>query len=64
MRSVAVAAAVVAMLVTGAAGAAQVSYFPVPRGAHPHDVAPAPEVGVWYTSQAQGALGLRDPTPK
>jgi virginiamycin B lyase len=41
--------------------AAQVSYFPVPRGAHPHDVAPAPDGSVWYTAQAQGAIGVLDP---
>ncbi len=45
----------------GQAGIAIVD-FPVPRGAHPHDVAPAPEGGVvWYTAQAQGALGRLDP---
>ena len=64
MRSVACAAALAAMLVAGAAGAAQVSYYPVPRGAHPHDVAPAPDGGVWYTAQTQGALGLLDPKTK
>lgn len=41
--------------------AAQVSYFPVPKGAHPHDVAPAPDGTVWYTAQTQGALGKLDP---
>ncbi len=41
--------------------AAQVSYFPVPRGAHPHDVAPAPDGTVWYTAQQQGAIGVLDP---
>ena len=37
--------------------------FPVPAGAGPHDVAPAPEPGgvVWYTAQGQGALGRLDP---
>ena len=38
-----------------------VQYFPVPEGAHPHDVAPAPDGTVWYTAQGQGALGLLDP---
>ena len=33
----------------------------MPRGAHPHDVAPAPDGTVWYTAQAQGALGILDP---
>jgi len=35
--------------------------FSVPRGAHPHDVAPAADGGVWYTAQRQGALGHLDP---
>lgn len=45
--------------------AAQVTMerFPVPAGAHPHDVAPVPEAGgpVWYTAQRQGALGVLYP---
>jgi virginiamycin B lyase len=52
------------VLFAGAAEAAQVSYFAVPRGAHPHDVAPNPDGGVWYTAQMQGALGLLDPKTK
>src|ERR1700760_3251421 len=57
---------VIAILaVTALAGeqarAAQVSYYAVPRGAHPHDVAPAPDGTVWYTAQSQGALGSFDP---
>lgn len=43
------------------AGAREVAYYPVPEGAHPHDVAPAPDGTVWYTTQAQGALGRLDP---
>jgi len=35
--------------------------YPVPEGAHPHDVAPAADGGVWYTAQHQGALGYLDP---
>lgn len=38
-----------------------VAYFPVPAGAHPHDVATAPDGTVWYTAQNQGALGILDP---
>ncbi len=41
--------------------AAEVRYFDVPRGSHPHDVAPAPDGSVWYTAQATGALGRLDP---
>ena len=39
----------------------EVRYFPVPSGAGPHDVAPAPDGTVWYTAQAAGALGRLDP---
>lgn len=38
-----------------------VQSFPVPAGAHPHDVAPAPDGAVWYTAQHQEALGRLDP---
>jgi virginiamycin B lyase len=43
------------------AQATQLSYFDVPHGAHPHDVAPAPDGTVWYTAQHQGAIGILDP---
>jgi len=33
----------------------------VPTGSAPHDVAPAPDGSVWYTAQAQGAVGRLDP---
>jgi virginiamycin B lyase len=36
--------------------------YPVPQGAGPHDVAPAPDGKVWYTAQRQGALGILDPS--
>ncbi|MDL1861327.1 lyase [Betaproteobacteria bacterium PRO7] len=48
-------------VVAGSSAAQEVQYFPVPRGAGPHDVAPAPDGGVWYTAQRQGALGRLDP---
>ena len=44
-----------------AATAAQVQYFSVPTGAHPHDVAPAPDGSVWYTGQHAGNVGRLDP---
>src|SRR5450756_1790513 len=56
-----VAAVAVIALGINQAPAAQVSYYDVPRGAHPHDVAPAPDGTVWYTAQSQGALGILDP---
>ena len=33
----------------------------MPAGAHPHDVAPAPDGGVWYTGQRNGTVGHLDP---
>lgn len=41
--------------------AQQPRYFPLPSGAGPHDVAPAPDGTVWYTAQRGGALGRLDP---
>jgi len=55
------AAVAVVALGLSEAPAAQVSYYDVPKGAHPHDVAPAPDGRVWYTAQHQGALGILDP---
>ena len=43
------------------ARAAEVKYFPVQAGDHPHDVAPAPDGTVWYTAQRAGVLGRLDP---
>jgi virginiamycin B lyase len=45
----------------GRVGAADIREYSVPRGSHPHDVAPAPDGGVWYTAQRSGALGKLDP---
>ncbi|WP_367226862.1 hypothetical protein [Mesorhizobium sp.] len=52
-----------ALLCSAAARAAEqeVRYYPVPEGAGPHDVAPAPDGSVWYTAQGQGALGRLSP---
>ncbi len=61
MVPIVVAAVAVLALGLNPAPAAQVSYFEVPHGAHPHDVAPAPDGNVWYTAQHQGALGILDP---
>src|SRR5690606_20735267 len=57
------AAAFVGTAFAGTALAAEVQYYPVPKGAHPHDVAADPRPGgpVWYTAQHQGALGRLDP---
>ena len=53
----------VATLAFNASVAAQQSQqvFPLPEGAYPHDVAPAPDGKVWYSAQRNGALGILDP---
>jgi virginiamycin B lyase len=57
-----IAAFAALMLLAGSeAPAAEIKYYPVPSGAHPHDVAPAADGTVWYTAQAQGAIGILDP---
>ena len=48
-------------LLASATIAAEVRYYPVPKGSHPHDVAPAPDGTVWYTAQRTGELGRLDP---
>jgi virginiamycin B lyase len=58
---VAALAATALALAAAPASAAQVSYFEVTPGAHPHDVAPALDGTVFYTAQSQGALGILDP---
>ena len=35
--------------------------YPLPPGSRPHDVAPAPDGGVWYAAQGSGELGWLDP---
>ena len=61
MLPIVVAAMAAVALGAHPAPAAQVSYYDVPRGAHPHDIAPAPDGTIWYTAQHQGALGILDP---
>src|SRR5947209_15336532 len=62
MTMIRAAAAVLALAICSTANAeSRVSYFPVISGAHPHDVAAAPDGNVWYTAQSQGALGILDP---
>jgi virginiamycin B lyase len=58
--------AVIGLLLAAVAGNAKgevlIKSYPVPDGAHPHDVAPDPAGGmVWYTAQHQAALGRLDP---
>src|SRR5882672_2544937 len=58
-----VAASIAALLTLNAAASAdtRITYFQIPAGAHPHDVAAAPDGTVWYTAQHQAALGVLDP---
>jgi virginiamycin B lyase len=59
IRLIALAATV--SFVASAAADSRVSYYPVPSGARPHDVAAAPDGTVWYTGQGNGRLGILDP---
>src|SRR5215470_20019204 len=44
-----------------AAAAGQVTYYQLPSGAYPHDVAPAPDGTIYYSGQRKGILGIFDP---
>jgi virginiamycin B lyase len=59
--SVLVAVATVALGMCLPVRAQEVQYYPVPAGAGPHDVAPAPDGTVWFTAQRAGYLGRLDP---
>jgi virginiamycin B lyase len=48
-------------LLASPVAAQQVQHYEVPKGDHPHDVAPAPDGTVWYTGQGAGVLGRLDP---
>ena len=61
IRIVAAGVAALLALCPAAFAETRVAYFPLPAGAHPHDVAAAPDGTVWYTAQKQGALGILDP---
>lgn len=50
-----------AVALAAPAAAQTLQTFPVPAGSRPHDVAPAPDGGVWYTAQGSGELGWLDP---
>ena len=49
------------LLTWQAAHAAQVTYYQLPAGSYPHDVAPALDGAVWYSGQRKGFLGRLDP---
>ena len=51
----------VGLNVPATAKAQDVSYYDLPQGDGPHDVAPASDGTVWYTGQRAGVLGRLDP---
>jgi virginiamycin B lyase len=53
--------ALMPLLSTVQAASLALQEYSVPKGSHPHDVAPAPDGGVWYTAQSSGELGYLDP---
>ena len=55
------ALALQAALSSPAAHCAEASYYQLPPGSAPHDVAPAPDGTVWFTGQRKGFLGRLDP---
>jgi len=55
------ALAIVPYLAASEEAVPRVQEYPVPAGSHPHDVAPAPDGGVWYVAQGLGELGRLDP---
>jgi virginiamycin B lyase len=61
LRLAALVLACLVLFVAGSARAAEVRYFSVQEGDHPHDVAPAPDGTVWYSGQQAGVLGRLDP---
>ena len=53
--------ALLALLCSFHVAAVEVRYYAVPDGSRPHDLAPGPDGGIWYTSQPKGVLGRLDP---
>jgi virginiamycin B lyase len=52
---------VAAGIMASPAGAAEATFYQLPSGAYPHDVAPARDGTVWYSGQQRGFLGHFDP---
>jgi virginiamycin B lyase len=55
------AGATITLSVPQSARAQSVTYYEVPKGDGPHDVAPASDGAVWNTGQRAGVLGRLDP---
>jgi virginiamycin B lyase len=62
-RAVLIGGGLLAVVAAGAFAAGPVTYFDVPAGSLPHDVAASPHADgpVYYTAQASGRLGILDP---
>jgi virginiamycin B lyase len=60
-RGLFIVAALVGLAPVVAEADTRVSYFPVPPGGRPHDVAAPPDGTVWYSAQGSGHLGILDP---
>ncbi len=56
-----IAAAALALAPGMAAQTAEMTFYQLPAGAYPHDVAPAPDGTVWFSGQHQGFAGRFDP---
>ena len=41
--------------------AAEMTFYQLPAGSFPHDVAPAADGAVWFSGQSQGFAGRFDP---
>ena len=61
IRILAFTALVLAAWPSQAARAAEMTFYQLPAGAYPHDVAPAPDGTVWISGQRQGFAGRFDP---
>ncbi len=54
-------ATVLALSSVAVAADFETKVFDLPNGQYIHDIAPAPDGGVWYTAQRDGQLGILDP---
>lgn len=61
IRMLAFAALALAVGLPQAVRAAEMTFYQLPAGAYPHDVAPAPDGTVWISGQRQGFAGRFDP---
>ena len=61
IRMLAFAALALALGLPPAVRAAEMTFYQLPAGAYPHDVAPAPDGTVWISGQRQGFAGRFDP---